>query len=320
MEGLEGLVVGVDNVEGSMVYRVLVYRYNNKKWDFTRQMVTENDLADIIKHGKFKMKNTVIEAGKIKGCSGSLSRFNDRPFVVISEIVTNEDKVVGYKVADYNGAVRNIKINELLKYCEATVRNKRVPIQNGMYIPEDNGKKAHIRAYNEGDYIKEVVERKVSKHVKRVPKKEINKREQALLKLEELFTKEQIKQLMLGRKNGVNIKVYANNELTPEQMAVIRETLEDGNDASAFADPAYDISVMKLLRAHLKYGIDVTYYVNPEFTVEQLGELATGFINGVDISTYANPKIPHNEMAEIRTRLENNIWKEHNVKTKGSWE
>ena len=205
-----------------------------------------------------------------------------------------------------------------MEYCRKVSNAGEVPIQNGQYVQESGGRQSFIRAYPGGEYIKEVVVRRRSKHVKPANVDQ-QRNEKAISRIEELFTPEQIKQLKLGKMNGVDIKVYGNNKLSAEQMEVIRKGLEDGINAKLYADPAYSVDAMRILRADMKYGVDVSYYLNPEYSAEQLSELANGFISGVDVSVYADPKIPPQEMAEIRMRLENGIWREMDVENDTSW-
>lgn len=318
---MRGVVVGIDKQGTTKVYRVVLFSYDNssKEWKFRRQRVVEDQLVSGINHGKLSLENAGVRDGKLWGKTGDLSRFENgvnNPVVILTELVIEGQGVIGYKIVTYEGVVKNINVKNLLIYCEGINRGRGVPIQNGMYVKEQGRNKAHIRCYPDGEYIKEMLERKVSKHAK--PAK-LDKSARAIAKLEEMFNKDQIKELKLGKQNGVDIKVYANNKLEAGQMRIIREALEEGLNAELFADPGYSITAMRLLRADMKYGIDVRYYMNPDFSAEQLMELSVGYISGVDISKYADPKNPPEEMAEIRVRLENNLWRELDVESDDTW-
>ena len=317
---MKGAIIGIDKINGQAVYRVITMSYKNKAWKFSKKMVNEAELINAIKKG-FNIINAKVDGNRIKGSTGDLKRFNNNvnnPLVILSELVDNNGTILGYKVATCEGTVKNIKQKELTAYCERISRKSGIPIQNGMYISEKDGQKAHIRSYPGGEYFKEVIERKKASNAK---KPEINqeKTKSALERLEEIFSKEQIKELQKGRENKVNFKVYANPKLSAEQMAVIRGALEKGLNGSLIADPAYSIDAMKYLVSDMKYGVDVSYYLNPAYSAEQLSVLGDGFISGVDVSKYADPKLTPEQMTEIRVRLENNIWKEHEVKAEDSW-
>lgn len=321
---MRGIVVGIDKEGAGKVYRVVVYERDSKSkgWRFKRQRVLENELINGISTNKIVLENITVDKGRIRGKTGDLSRFDNgvnRPIVILSEIIVDGQGTVGYKTITYDGVVKNITLSKLLSYCHDVDRRGGIPIQNGMYVKEQGGIKAHIRCYPYGDYIVERLERKVSDYAKPVKLLKDSKSKQAMAKLEEMFNRDQIRELKLGRQNGVDIKVLANNKLSAGQMKIIRETLEEGLRAELFADPAYSIDAMRLLRSDMKFGIDVKCYMSPEYSAEQLMELSVGCMSGVDISRYANPKNTPNEMSEIRIRLENNIWKELDVESDDTW-
>lgn len=308
----KGYVIGVDKDK----YRVIVMESINGEWKFTRMALDTASLAAL--SSKADLVNVEFKGTKLKGKTGDLSRFKSKPLVILSELYVQDQGTIGYKVSDCNGIVKNIPNKELLAYCKKAVEADRIPIQNGIFVPETDSKKAFIRAYDNGEFYRELIVRNKSKNVK---KAEVNqeKNEKAISKIEEVFNPEQIEQLKLGKKNGVNIKIYGNNKLSADQMRVIREALEEGIDAKLFADPEFSVGAMRMLRADLKYGVDVSLYLNPKYDLYQLEELSAGIITGVDISKYSDPSLSAREMGEIRTRLEKNIWKEHQVDNDNTW-
>lgn len=310
-----GLIVGIDKQQENTVYRVILM----DKGGFSRKIVGEAELVNVMASGKINILNARASGSRVKGTTGDLKRFNNgknRPLVVVSEIKSNET-LLGYKVADYNGVVKNVKLQELMNYCDKVSKQGGVPVQNCMYIPEKDGQKAHLRSYPGYKMPVERIERKKSANAKKP--KVVDKTAEAKSKLEQIFTKEQIRQLQLGKQENVNIRIYANPKLSAEKMEVIRKALKDGLHGEWIADPAYDIKVMKYLVADMKYGVDVSYYLNPEYNLEQLRELGSGFIAGVDVSKYADPSLPVSKMIQIREELEREIWKEDTVNTDSSW-
>lgn len=318
---MNGIIVGIDSANKSKVYRMVMFEKTNGNWQFGKQMVPEIQLVDLMAKKKVRCLNATVANNKIKGTTGDLARFDNKvnnPLVIISELVTSDGVGIGYKVVNNEGVVKNTPSKEVLAYCARTTANGGIPIQNGMYVAETGGQKAHIRCYPGGEYIKEVIERNKSKNAK-ASVVDTTKNEKALTKIEELFNSKQVEQLKLGKQNGVNIKIYGNNKFSAEQMEVLRKTLEDGSKAELIADPEYSVSAMKILRADMKYGVDISYYANPGYSAEQLSELSSGYLDGVDISKYADVKINPVEMAEIRLRLVNNIFKELQVNKDDSW-
>lgn len=318
---MKGIIIGIERNERETAYKIVMYANNNGEWKFTRQIATERSLVSAISSKQVDIVNAKVVNGKLKGRTGDLARFDNKvnkPLVIIAELAVKDRGTIGYKIANSTGAVKNIPVGELLAYCAKTTKQGGVPIQNGMYVADTESQKAFIRAYPDGEYEKELIERHRSKNAKpaQINTEENNK---SISKIEELFNKEQIAELKLGKKNGIDIKIYGNNKLSAHQMKVIREGLEEGLNTKLFADPEYSVDAMRLLRADMKYGVDVGYYLNPKYSAEQLSELAIGFISGVDVDKYADPSINPEEMSEIRMRLENNIWKEHSVKNDASW-
>lgn len=338
-----GLIVGIEKANAQMpenVYRVLFFRCSNnpydRQWQFTKHRLTEKQLADMIKSKTARILNATVVKDRIKGTTGSLTRFGPNTLVVISQIVLEGHGVIGYKVVDFNGNIKNVKLKDLLAYCNEVVKKGGIPLQNAVYVPATENTRDHIRSFENGDFIVELIKmRKVNVpnvgkveekaagkegEVKEAGKKEdgLNRKDKVKM-LEEMYTKEQLKELQLGKEHGVNIKVYSNPRFTPEQMRILREALEEGLPAKIIANPDYDSLAMRYLRADMRNGIDVRNYASPVFDAYQLHQLSLGYTAGVDITKYANPALSAMEMADIREHLESGIWKEFEVTADGSW-
>ncbi|MEM4385784.1 MAG: hypothetical protein QXD03_04480 [Candidatus Anstonellales archaeon] len=321
---MRGIIVGIDKNGSKDFYRVIIFEQGKgiNDWKFIKQMISGEDLVRHITGGKLTLMNGTVEGGKVVGNTGGFSRFNNgvnRPLVVISEIlVEGTNEVKGYKVASYDGVVKNIMLKDLIAYCRDIVSKGGVPLQNAQYVSATEGQRDFIRSYPGAEFIKEYIPLRKNPHAEAAIDKKVDNKSNTT-NLEDIFTPEQLEQLKLGKKNGVDIKVYANPKFTPEQMKFIRECLEEGINAKLFADPAYSIEVMMFLRGELKYGYDIRPYLNPKYTLEQLMEISIGIIAGVDISKFADPKLTPKEMFEIRIKLEKEMWKEHPVDTHDNW-
>lgn len=319
---MKGIIVGIDSFNNQRNFRMVGFTFDNGKWDFNRQVVAEEQLVALITSGRLQVNNAVVEKGKIKGSTGSLDRFNSakgRPVVILSILMANGETVVGYKIADYDGNVKNIKATDMLMMCKIETDRGNVPIQNGMFVP-DIGKNGAIRCYPNGDYTKEIVQ--INKPATAVKANPVTKNKVTGATGNPVmndFTPEQIQQIMMAKNSGVNYKLLRNEKFTPEQMKVLRETMEDGLNAKLFADPAFSADAMRMYRADMRYKVNIRYYLNPAYSVEQLSELSIGYLGGVDISQYSDPKLTPEEMAERRVRLESKIWKGHAVKEDKSW-
>ena len=317
------LIIGVDQQNGTNIYRLLRYRCVGDVWDFKKLRVNEPQLLSFLREKKLTLRNAAIKDGKLVGTTGSLERFKAKtngypPMVIISEVVDSDDNVLGYKICSSFGEVKTISIKDVLKMCETIQNSEMIPFQNAVYVSGDSAKKAHLRAFVEGDFVKEVIHRKKSAYAEPAVVK-TSEASKNLARLEEMFTQEQIVELKLGKQHGVNIKVYGNNKLSPAQMAVIRKTMEEGLDPRPFASPEFSVQAMRMYLADLRYGVDISNYINPKYTIDQLNEISLGYMEGLDVSSYADPKLSAEEMAERRMRLESGIWKTHKVEEDASW-
>lgn len=306
---MEGIIVGIDTSNNVNDYRIIYFDRSNMD-NYRKIAVIETDLIKILREGKIKLDNAALVDGKIKGTTGDLARFKNskmHSMVLLSEIVA-DDKVIGYRLASYDGKVSKVRIKDVLAYC-ARVSSYGTPIQNAMYVSEKEGQRAHLRAFPGQTFYRETIQRNKTKVAQPAVVDKKNNEKQ-VSRLEELFNAAQIKQLKLGKAHGVDIRIFGNNKLSADQMKELRLALEDKVNAKAFADPAYSSSAMKALRINAKYGVDITYFVNPKFNAEQIYELSTGYLSGVDINEYADPSLSAKDMSKKRIFLESELWSE----------
>lgn len=307
---MTGIVVGIDENQAGKGYRVVLYQRSEGGCQYDTKLIPEDIIIKNIQNKKLVLDNVDISNGKLKGKTGELSRFKAKgfhPIVIMTEIVA-EDTTIGYRVASYDGKVKAVRLKDIMAYC-ARVNLNGAPIQNAMYVPENGSSKAHIRAYPGQQFYKEIIHRNKSA-VAQPAKVDVNKNQSKVSKLEELFNREQIKQLRLGKSHGVDIRIYGDNKLSADQMEQIRLALEKGIDARPFADPAYKVDSMKALRIQALYGVDITYFINPKFNAEQIFELGSAFLSGVDVEKLADPKMSAKDMSKQRIYMESQLWSE----------
>lgn len=319
-----GHIVGIVEQNKQKVYSVLLSKYNpgtEKPWSFSFERVPDKVLINALRSGKLTLANAVLNKSgtELTGSTGSLSRFtpkipiNNTPVVIISELRTDDsDRLIGYKIATSNGSVKNIKLMDMLSFCDRITKTAKangsdaVPVQNCMYVA-DGDKRPTIRAYNAGQLIVEHIHTAKPKNT--APAKvDTNANKKQISKLEEMFNKAQIEQLRLGKQNGVNIRVYGNNKLSAKQMEAIRKALESGVNAVPFADPSFSADAMTAYALNDKYGVDISTFINPKYNKEQIFEISTAWLEGLDISSIANPDIPADDMGKIRVELETKIF------------
>lgn len=319
-----GTVVGIDKCnDGVKRYRVLTSEVTAKAekqfdWKFVCKMMTDKEIkasrAD-------KWLNIKVEGEEIKGSSGALSRFEDtkhKPCVILSQLVSADGRLLGYKVASYDGSVKNIPIKEMLAYGNRITKNGGVPVQNAIFVPADGDKREYFKNYPGCQFLTEMLQNNKNKHTeqKRV---QLQRNEKTLSRLEEIYNKAQLKELKAGKQAGVDIRIYANPALSAEQMHELLKGLQSKVNVKPIAHPEFDVMPMRYYIDCLKNGVDIRGFLNPKYDIGQISELSLAFELGLDISKMSNPKLKANEMAEIRERLERNIWKDELVKKDGTW-
>ena len=289
---------------------------NSEAWKFSRCTLNESQIIESLKAGNTWI-NASIDKGKLGGNGASLTRFTSntvRPLVILSQITDGNSRVLGYRVIYYNGDVAAVPLKKMIEFGNVTTNKKGIPVQNAIFVPSDEKQTAHYKTYPNKQFIEEIYRHNKNKNTVKPARVTEKKNEKNLSSLEEIFTKEQIRELKTGKRNGVNVRIYANPALSPEQMAELRKGLEKGVDVRCLANPQFSPQLMKYYIADLKYGANIKSYLNPEYTLAQLAEVSTAYFNGLDISQLSDPKLSARQMEEISTRLKLGIWKKHDVK------
>lgn len=321
------IIVGIDKNNDTKSYRVMLVQVNQKAekqydWNFQCKMVTEPQMINYLTTGNKCLNAGLSKDGRsIKGTCGSFDRFDNRvnrPYVILSQIQSTDGKTLGYKIANYDGGVKNISIKEMLAYGNRISKAGGVPVQNAIFVGADEDKKAHYKSYPDYNFLIEVLPTKENKHTE-VKKVNVTENKKTLNKLDEIYSKEQIEQLKIGKSNGVDIRIYANPALSAEQMEILRKGLERKLNVRPLAFPYFKPNPMRYYIEELACGSDIRKYLNKDYDIHQISELSIAVEQGLDISKMANPKLKADEMAEIRERLERKIWKDEFVKKDGSW-
>lgn len=327
-----GVVVGIDSINGVKGYRVLIATISPKQeekqynWGFQCKMLNEQHVIDLLRKGAKWLNIELDKSGKVKGSSGDLKRFeplnNKRPYVIISQLVNSDNKIIGYKIANYDGSVKNIPIKEMIAYGKRASKHGCIPVQNAIFVNDtdnsDASKSAHFKSYPNHSFLEEriITNRNVNAERRRI---NTVKNEKTLSKLEQIYTKEQINQLRLGKEHNIEYRIYANPELTAEKMKVLREGLEKHLNVRPFAFPDYSVDAMKFYIMDLESGLDIRQYTSPKYSIAQIAELSIAADEGLDLSKLADPSLSVEKMSERRIRLENNVFRDEDVDMDGSW-
>lgn len=327
---VEAFIVGVDKLrsedkvkESIRRFRVIECNINGDTWNYAAKMMNEHDFV------RYAMNTHVhgltIKNGKVSSMYGSLDRFTEdhKQIVIFAEIVNSEGKVLGYRVCNYNGAVKNMKSNDVLDYCNK-VRNAGIdiPIQNAIFVADGEDRGQHIRTYPNDTFLKCVIA--TARKKRQIPVEKITSVEEdnKSVKLSNIYTEEQIEQLKIGKRNGVNIKAYSDPKLSSERMEIIRVALEKGAKTSIMSNVAntkLDIACMRFLANEAVSGSDISDIASEKYSLQQLFVLSSAIDSGVDISKMLDPSLKPSDMEEILERLEHNIWKDEFLTKDGSW-
>lgn len=239
------------------------------------------------------------------------SRFISGLVTILQEIRNEEDKVLGYVVALPDGRVLKVAAVDLYRMCAKAQAAGRYAVQNMKYVPDDASRK--LWNY-EGRTVPVYIHRRKPVNVEKTPSlapkapeavtvPELDKPSAATV-----FTPEQLEVLGRGKKEGVNIRVYANPAYSAKHMDIIRHVLVNKKDPSLLLDPKLPYELVAFYGFDLANGADVRAYYNPAYTVKQATQVKLGVIRGLDVSKYASPTTDGDEMEQIRVRMDADMW------------
>lgn len=312
-------VIGIEHSGAVRLAKLTITKTEKgDKWGCEKKRVDKQQLIQAIKHG-MKVLNVTVKENKLIGRTASISRFSElglkssyRQYLVLSELRLDNDKLIGYKLIDSSGVVMNYKLSDVLNKCNEYSKYGKVLLINGIYVAETDDRKAHIKSFPDAPFYKEVIGTKKAKPVKpeEIGIKDKKKYDANKVdKLKEIYTDEQITQLKIGRKNGVDIRIYSNPKLSAEQMRTLRCGLEMGVNVRKYAYPEFNSANMSVYNYDQANGLDINTYLNPAFSFQQLSALSTANGDGIDVKSIANPKISAYEMLERAERMRVMTWK-----------
>lgn len=320
------LVVGIDTIDAkTKCYRVILAQLMETgkpkvyKWNFTAKKLTSEQIVSSAGKG-LQWLNIKVVNNVVKGSTGDLSRFNNgknRPYVIISKVESMSGKLLGYKVADYNGNVQNISLKDMVNFGKKATACGGIPVQNAKFMATDG----YYCAYPGASFIEEVHVTNNKPQDAANRKIDITANTKAANKMADTFTKEQIKQLKLGKEAGVHYKIYANPDLSAKQMEMLRKALENGAGPmiKMIAFPEYDEKVMGRYAADIVMKRDIRPYLNPRYSVDQVNCLSTAYLLGIDIGNLTDPNLTPEQMEIEKGKLLNQLWGFEKVNRHESW-
>lgn len=292
---------------------------NVRNLDVTSAVVYASQWAEM--NGVKGLVNFSIENGKIKQDAGSFKRLegyeNIKPVIILAEVHNEANRLVQYLCLDRTGRTARIPVKKMYEYCiKAKRTGERVKNEylvyavNGVFVESEDG--CFIRSFSGHPFEQIKVElsdrAKLKKKGTQVDTKEGKK---ALDKKNEVFTKEQLKELKAAEKNGVKPVIIANPEFTPEQMRVIWQAKKKGVRAELFANPKYKVECMEFLAGIMGSGEPKRKEIEPLLSVKysagQMREIYWGIIKGVDYTSYMGYENTEADMRFLRMCLEKEL-------------
>ena len=145
------------------------------------------------------------------------------------------------------------------------------------------------------------------------------------------FTEQQMRMILLGSNNGLNVNSFAKTYYTPEKMSNIIGVLT--GKTNRYNSEDYTDEQIKLIKDGLNLELDVDVYANPDFTPEKmdtimmimvaessidcqhLGEftlnqlklIVKGIDEGLKVHLYANPDLDELQMYEVYLGVKSNV-------------
>lgn len=239
--------------------------------------------------GQFVVKNNITPLnfsvdrnGAVKQDWGSFSRFdNGIVGIAIGEIVDRiTHKVIGYRVVSSQAPkAQNMRIDDILQKEKQFGRPflQNMMIRNGA-ITNYPMKKLPVYTTNSNrekrSHQPEVKNRPI--HVDAQPRTEENK----------VYTDAQLTEISLAKDKGIDVKLIANPNLSPEQMRVLWVSKKNGALAEYYASPKFSVDAMKFYADILynKETVEKCRYMlkKPSLTVPQLQALFACIYENID--------------------------------------
>lgn len=101
-----------------------------------------------------------------------------------------------------------------------------------------------------------------------------------------VFTRNQMEQIETGRKEGLDVSIYAKEEYTAMHMHQIRMGLLEGLPVEKYASPDYDWFQMEEIRKGLREDVDVGLYASPQIPYEKMRQMRKGLEEGVNLAPF----------------------------------
>lgn len=119
------------------------------------------------------------------------------------------------------------------------------------------------------------------------------------------FDADQLEEIRIGKEAGLDVSVYARNDLMAIQMRQLRLGLEAGYDVSVYASPDFDWFQMEEIRKGMEEGVDYKLYANPALEYDKMRQLRKGLRDGINLLEFQ--KLDAGILKELRKGIKRKV-------------
>lgn len=123
------------------------------------------------------------------------------------------------------------------------------------------------------------------------------------------YSKEQFRQIQLGRKHHLDVGDYWNIQLSAEQMKQLRLMLEQGININQYGynHPSVPADILQEMRLGHLAGTNMSQFRWQFMSCDQLRQIRIGAEKGLDVSQYAFSAYAPDQMREMRLALQSRL-------------
>lgn len=242
--------------------------------------ISENTLVGYITNGYTPVNFSISRDRKVKQDCGDFARFSQYgSAVVIAELKSKSGRNLGYRLLSCaNNILVNVKTEDILQK-EASFGNNEHFLQNGII----RNKAVNCYPLKPFPVINVNTSKPKQYKAQATPERPKETKKQN-------FTSEQLNEIVLCEKNGINPRFIKNSKLSPSQMRVLWVSKSKGALSERFANPQLSVEAMKFYADRLydkKTADDCADMLrHTELSVPELTELYSCICQGLPYESY----------------------------------
>ena len=242
--------------------------------------IDERAVVNCVINGFTPVNFSITRDRKVKQDCGDFARFSQLgSAVVVAELRSKSGRNLGYKLLSCaNNILVNIKTEDILQK-EVSFGDNEHFLQNGII------RNKTVNCYPLKPFPVITINTSKAKQQKSnvAPERQNNSKKQN-------FTAEQLNEITLCEKNGINSRFIKNSKLSPSQMRVLWVSKSKGALSERFANPQLSVEAMKFYadRLYDKNTADecADMLKHTELSVPELTELYSCICQGLPYESY----------------------------------